>query len=478
MRSSRNTTQLLVNKLKAVRCSGSLKTHYYRGQKIYNCSIHCKSSSSIEVDGNSYATDSWTNVSPNILSLIPGRLHRQPDHPISLTRSIIEKCFPAPTFTYHNSISPIVSTYQNFDVLGFPVDHPGRSKSDTYYINKSTVLRTHTSAHQVDLFRENKSKGYLISADVYRRDSIDRSHYPVFHQMEGARIWDRRDGEITSAVMRDVEMVPRNNMIVTDLNHSTHPTRNPLQINHKLEEIEAISVHLKRSLEYVFFEIFSRAKKAAVFSNSGYSDEPLKLRWIEASFPFTSPSWELEIFWQEEWLEVLGCGIVQQSILNQANVPNQVGWAFGIGLERIAMLLFGIPDIRIFWSQDPRFLDQFKGLGTNLDQLRSYTPFSKYPGTFKDMAFWIKETPVSTSNESTEKTHENDVMQIVRDVAGDTVENVTRIDEFKHPVTGRISWCYRVNYRSLEKTLSSFEANALHDTVKKELVRKLDVQLR
>ncbi|RKF61505.1 Phenylalanine--tRNA ligase, mitochondrial [Golovinomyces cichoracearum] len=473
---SRNTTQPLVNKLKAVRCSGFVKAHYYCGQQIYNYSI-C-SSSSIEVDGNSYATDSWTNVSPNILSLIPARLHRQPDHPISLTRSVIETCFPAPTFIYHNSLSPVVSTYQNFDVLGFPLDHPGRSKSDTYYINKSTVLRTHTSAHQVDLFRENKSRGYLISADVYRRDAIDRSHYPVFHQMEGARIWDRRDGDITSAVMRDIEMIPGNNMIVTDLNHSTYPTRNILQSNHKLEEVEAISAHLKRSLEYVFCEVFSRVKKAAVLPNSGYTDKPLKLRWVEASFPFTSPSWELEIFWQGEWLEVLGCGIVQQSILNQANVPHQVGWAFGIGLERIAMLLFGIPDIRIFWSQDPRFLDQFKGLSTNLHKLKRYTPFSKYPGTFKDMAFWIKDTPGSTSNELNAKTHENDVMQIVRDVAGNTVENVTRIDEFKHPITGRISWCYRVNYRSLEKTLSSFEANALHDAVKEELVRKLDVQLR
>jgi len=83
------------------------------------------------------------------------------------------------------------------------------------------------------------------------------------------------------------------------------------------------------------------------------------MRWLDSYFPFTHPSWELEIFFQDEWLEVLGCGVVEQQIVERAGTSNRVGWAFGLGLERLAMVLFGIPDIRLFWSTDERFIGQF-----------------------------------------------------------------------------------------------------------------------
>jgi hypothetical protein len=85
-----------------------------------------------------------------------------------------------------------VTVHQNFDELGFPKDHPGRSKTDSYYVNAEHMLRTHTSAHEVESYRSDKN-AFLIAADVYRRDEIDSSHYPVFHQMEGMRIWDQGD---------------------------------------------------------------------------------------------------------------------------------------------------------------------------------------------------------------------------------------------------------------------------------------------
>ncbi len=83
------------------------------------------------------------------------------------------------------------------------------------------------------------------------------------------------------------------------------------------------------------------------------------MRWVDTYFPFTCPSWELEIHFEGEWLEVLGCGVVEQAIVSNAGVENKLGWAFGLGLERLAMVLFGIPDIRLFWSKDKRFLSQF-----------------------------------------------------------------------------------------------------------------------
>jgi len=378
----------------------------------------------------------------------------------------------------------VVSTFQNFDSLGFPADHPGRSKTDTYYVNKETVLRTHTSAHQADTFRANESEGFLISADVYRRDAIDRSHYPIFHQMEGARMWDRAkvpNGDIAAAVWKDLDALPTHTMRVEDPNPPTHPGRNPLQSEHSAEEAEAIAAHLKRSLELVIAEIFSRAKTAAVATNPDFVDEPLRVRWIEAYFPFTSPSWELEIFWQGDWLEVLGSGVVKQDIMVKAGVPSQLGWAFGLGLERIAMLLFEIPDIRLFWSKDARFLDQFKGLSENLEGLRRFVPFSKYPACYKDVAFWLRSSSSSAGGggrANTQDFHENDVMEIVRDIGGDVVEDVTKVDEFTHPKTGRKSLCYRINYRSLERTLTNEEANGYHAQVREALVDKLGVELR
>ena len=217
--------------------------------------------------GSSYDTEpAWFNVSSTVLDAASRRLHLQKDHPVSITRQIIESNFPPPTFKYYNEFHPVVSTHQNFDSLGFPPNHPGRALSDTYYINDKTLLRTHTSAHQADTFRANESDGYLISADVYRRDAIDRSHYPAFHQMEGARSWDRStvpNGDIAAAVLKDLESLPKHNIVVEDPNPPHDAERNPLQEDHSAAEAEAIGKHLKRSLENMVVEIFSQAKPAA-----------------------------------------------------------------------------------------------------------------------------------------------------------------------------------------------------------------------
>jgi phenylalanyl-tRNA synthetase alpha chain len=417
------------------------------------------------------------NTPPSIVTAASRRLHLQPNHPILLTRQLIESRFPG--FRHYNELFPVVSTAQNFDLLNFPPDHPGRSRTDTYYINKSTVFRTHTSAHQAEIFRANQSSGFLISADVYRRDAVDRSHYPVFHQMEGAMTWERRSStegaSFADQIWADISKIPSHDVNVEDPNPTIHPERNPLQASfHSAEEAEAIATHLKRSLEDVVVTIFNAARATQTTASSS-NHEPLRVRWVEAYFPFTSPSWELEVFWSGDWLEVLGCGIVKQSILNEAGVPSRSGWAFGLGLERIAMLLYSIPDIRLFWSQDPRFLSQFSSSKPPVP----FAPFSKYPACPKDVAFWIRSSSAAGGQlHSAQAFHENDVMEIVRDVAGDTVEDVRMIDEFTHPTTGRKSMCYRINYRSLERTLTHEEANTLHAQICQRLVDKLGVELR
>ena len=322
--------------------------------------------------------------------------------------------------------------------------------------------------------------------------------------------WDRNavppGKTLAQVIWDDVEKLPKHNLVVEDPNPTTHQERNPLESAHSPEEAEAMAAHLKRSLENVVVEVFSKAKLAAAAAAAaaaatsegatGVEQAPLQVRWIEAYFPFTSPSWELEIFWQGAWLEVLGCGIVSQPLLENADVPSRIGWAFGIGLERIAMLLYEIPDIRLFWSQDPRFLSQFDS-----SEIRRYIPFSKFPAAPRDVAFWlpklvnddaVEANPAGTSSKpspaggqitdeaipATLTFHENDIMEIVRNTAGDLVEDVTLVDSFTHPKNGRRSLCYRINYRSLERTLSREETNDLHEKIRTELVEKFDVELR
>jgi phenylalanyl-tRNA synthetase alpha chain len=428
-------------------------------------------------------------VPDTILSHVGRTLYLDENHPLSITRKLVESQFTGPEYGNYVETQPIVSTAQNFDNLGFPADHPGRSRTDTYYINKETVLRTHTSAHQRFYFQQmnlgekirSGEDGYTVAADVYRRDAIDRSHYPVFHQMEAARLWRRPEedpqkyaSDTAARIMQDLARLPRHDVPVEDPNPTVHPERNPLQPSHSIEEVEAIAAHLKRSLENLVIRIFTAAREGSG-PDSASEQTPLKMRWVEAYFPFTSPGWELEVFWEGEWLELLGCGVVKQGLLNSSGVPHRLGWAFGLGLERIAMLLFHIPDIRLFWSQDARFLSQFQA-----GKVSRFVPFSKYPACYKDIAFWLRSSTASTGSAAggVVPFHENDVMEIVRDVAGNLVEDVRLVDEFTHPKTGRKSLCYRMNYRSLERTLTNKEVNALHDGVKAKLSQKLGVELR
>jgi phenylalanyl-tRNA synthetase alpha chain len=268
--------------------------------------------------GKSYPTDEWTNVSAPIVETLSRKLHLQSSHPIGILRSIIEARFPAEKYTRYTNLPPIVTVKQNFDSLGIPLDHPGRSRTDTYYVNANTVLRTHTSAHQAETFHSCPTPGFLISADVYRRDSIDKSHYPSFHQMEGAMVWPRNPQEdISSEIERDIKMLPKLDLVVEDPMPAFHE-QNPKQQEHSHAESIAISTHLKRTLEGVVEEIFGRARMAAGIT----SGEKLRVRWIDAYFPFTSPSYELEVLWEGEWLELLGCGVVAQPVLENAGIPH------------------------------------------------------------------------------------------------------------------------------------------------------------
>ncbi|GBG61220.1 hypothetical protein CBR_g19753 [Chara braunii] len=342
--------------------------------------------------------DPTNNVSDAIFTRLGMQLHNRPNHPLSILKNVIYSYFDErcpKMFNKFDNLSPIVSTKMNFDEVLVPADHVSRSYNDTYYIDQETVLRCHTSAHQAEMLRGGNTH-FLVTGDVYRRDSIDATHYPVFHQMEGVRLFTRADWE--AAGMDGIAMAEKD---------------------------------LKETLEGLAQRLFGS----------------VEMRWVDTYFPFTDPSFELEIFFQGEWLEVLGCGVMEQQILVNCGRPDDKAWAFGLGLERLAMVLFDIPDIRLFWTDDERFTGQ-------------------YPPCFKDISFWISDSFT-----------ENNLCEVVRAAAGDLAEEVKLIDEFTNK-QGMTSHCYRIAYRSMDRSLTDEEINRIQEAVRKDVEGKLKVTLR
>lgn len=150
----------------------------------------------INVLGKSYRTDEMTNITPNIISKVDKRLHNVADHPLQILKDKIHTYLYAahrtrwgsPVFTMIDDVSPVVTVDQNFDSLLVPADHIARAKNDNYYINKDVLLRAHATAHDRDLIKMGLD-AWVLTGDVYRRDEIDRTHYPVFHQMDGVRLF-------------------------------------------------------------------------------------------------------------------------------------------------------------------------------------------------------------------------------------------------------------------------------------------------
>ncbi|KAK2859800.1 hypothetical protein Q5P01_004420 [Channa striata] len=407
------------------------------------------SQDSVEVLGHSFPRDDFTNVTPKILAKIGCNLHNQSHHPLWLIKERIKAHFYSsyggrsgnPLFSVHDTLSPVVTVEQNFDSLLIPPGHASRKRGDNYYLNRTTMLRAHTSAHQSELVRSGLD-AFLVAGDVYRRDEIDASHYPVFHQMEGVRLFSNhqlfskvQNGEDLSLFERGGRRTPQK------------------QETHTLEAVKLLEFDLKQTLTRLVKHLFG---------------EDLQVRWVDCYFPFTHPSFEMEVRFQGDWMEVLGCGVMEQELLNSAGAGNKLGWAFGLGLERLAMVLYNIPDIRLFWSRDERFLKQFRG--QDIHRPICFQPLSKYPPLVNDISFWLPDNRESFT--------ENDFYDLVRSIGGDLVEKVSLVDEFTHPKTGRHSQCYRITYRHMERTLSQQEARLVHQQIERASETELGVQGR
>jgi phenylalanyl-tRNA synthetase alpha chain len=220
-------------------------------------------------------------------------------HPVTRTLQRIEHLFHSLGFATASG-PEIESDYYNFTALNIPENHPARAMHDTFYIDPQHVLRTHTSPVQVRYMEANKPPLKIISSGrVYRFDS-DATHSPMFHQVEG--LWV--DETISFANLKGV-----------------------------------VQDFLKR-----FFE-----------------RDDLQVRFRPSFFPFTEPSAEMDMSWNGGWLEIGGCGMVHPNVLKHVNIDSEkyLGFAFGLGVERLAMLRYGVNDLRLFYESDLRFLSKF-----------------------------------------------------------------------------------------------------------------------
>jgi phenylalanyl-tRNA synthetase alpha chain len=163
-------------------------------------------------------------------------------------------------------------------------------------------------------------------------------------------------------------------------------------------------------------------------------------------------------------LEVLGCGILRDGIIDKAGINSKTNkaWAFGIGLERLAMKLYDIKDIRLFWTKDPRFISQFKD-----GEVVKFKPYSKYPTCYKDLTFFINDDY-----------NENDLNEVIRNISGDLVESVECVDTFTSPKNNKTSKCYRILYRHLDRTVTNEEINDFQNKIRDAVKDILKLELR
>ncbi|WP_158366395.1 phenylalanine--tRNA ligase subunit alpha [Candidatus Williamhamiltonella defendens] len=232
---------------------------------------------------------------------LPGRrLQHGGLHPVTLTIQRIEHFFKKWGFSVESG-PEIEDSEHNFDALNIPYHHPARTEQDTFWFDSERLLRTQTSGIQI---RTMKKKGppirVIAPGRVYRHD-YDQTHTPMFHQMEGLIL----DSDISFANLKNT---------------------------------------LHCFLQYFF-------------------QKDLPTRFRPSYFPFTEPSAEVDIMTQNgQWLEVFGCGMVHPNILTNLHIDPEhySGFAFGIGIERLAMIAYGVTDLRAFFENDVRFLKQFK----------------------------------------------------------------------------------------------------------------------
>lgn len=216
---------------------------------------------------------------------------RSLNHPIHLLTKKIS--FLLSGFEFFINEQHSCTIREAFDELMFPINHVSRTSSDTIFCDRENVLRSQMTSFEL-AYLKRRHERFLVLGKVVRKDEIDSLHFPVFHQLEG------------------------------------------VYANQKWNHISKCVLDLKSTLESL---------------TKGLFGEFIQYRWLETVYPYTDPSYELEILKTGEWIEVFGCGVLRPAVLKNTPYHSTHTWAFGIGMERMAMIYFGIKDIRELWNK-------------------------------------------------------------------------------------------------------------------------------
>jgi len=331
---------------------------------------------------------------------------------------IVHRILSQPDFKNFDIVkSPeIVPTSVTFDLYNFTADHPARSHSDTYFIDDTNILRPHTTVmwyyylSQPEIkekLAKGEAVGFFSFGKVYRKDEIDRNHMNVFHQMDGGFL------------------IPKSKKTIG------------------IEDLQTVLSDVAK----------------AVFGPD------IKYRFNKDTFPYTDPSLEMEVEIAGRWIEVLGCGIMTDTIIKNLGLDplKWSNWAFGFGLERLAIISMDLPDIRLLWSEDERVIKQLK-LGNK------FVEVSKYPPIVRDISFVVPNTFVP-----------NDYFDFVRESIPDIVEQVGLLDKYENETKfgkDKISYAYRITYRSLDRTLTAEEVDQVHKKLETETAENFKATIR
>lgn len=310
----------------------------------------------------------------------------------------------------------ITTVEQCFDLLNMPKDHSARKETDTYYLDDTHILRTHTTAFwsfylkdpevlkrlEIDGHIEALSKGI-----VFRKDEIDKHHFPAFHQIDGLLICKKDKKIITQQDLKDVQ------------------------------------IDLAR----------------------GIFGADIEYKFLEDTFPYTVESLEMDIMFNGDWLEVNGAGLVNSVVLEKFGLDPEVynGWAFGFG-DRLAMIKMEIPDIRILWSNDERITSQFTDINSKFKEV------SKFPATARDISFVIdKNVSLNNYYEIVRDCADNLIEEVK---LLDEYENEEKFGKDKK------SYTFRIVYRLSERTLTNEEINRIQAEIRAKTEKELGALLR
>ena len=316
-------------------------------------------------------------------------------------------------------IPDVASPQLIFDLFNFPKDHPARSSSDTYFVDKTHILRSHVShmwKYYLDIpevqekLKKNGSVGVISYGTVYRRDEIDWQHSNVLHHIDGLFI-----------CRKDIKEM-------------------------KQPDLENILTEVAQSL----------------------FGKDIKSMFAVDRFPYTDPSVEMNIAWDDKWVEILGAGIPHPAVIKNLGLDPEIynGWAFGFGADRLAMIKMRIPDIRLLRSTDERVTKQLK----NIDSV--YQPVSKYPPIIRDISFVVEK----------DKFNINRYYEAVREtIPGEFMEELKLLDQYEDKLKfgdGKMSYTFRITYRNLDRTLTNTEVDGMHSRLVEKTISEFSATVR